>query len=89
MAEPGESVASAIRSVLCDLDGTFADAAPDLADALNETLRRTSRTTKASGQAQCMAPASTLNACHVDEHIPTLCVSPLLRPTIVLAPFFV
>lgn len=29
-----------IRAVLFDLDGTFADTAPDLAFALNETLRR-------------------------------------------------
>jgi nicotinamidase-related amidase len=29
-----------IRAVLFDLDGTFADTAPDLAYALNETLRR-------------------------------------------------
>ena len=35
MAEP-----RAIRAVLFDLDGTFADTAPDLAYALNETLRR-------------------------------------------------
>jgi phosphoglycolate phosphatase len=32
--------ARAIRAVLFDLDGTFADTAPDLAYALNETLRR-------------------------------------------------
>lgn len=31
--------AAAIQAVLFDLDGTFADTAPDLADALNKTLR--------------------------------------------------
>jgi phosphoglycolate phosphatase len=36
MAEPRRD----IRAVLFDLDGTFADTAPDLAFALNETLRR-------------------------------------------------
>jgi phosphoglycolate phosphatase len=36
MAEHGRD----IRAVLFDLDGTFADTAPDLAFALNDTLRR-------------------------------------------------
>lgn len=31
---------SRVRGVLFDLDGTFADTAPDLADALNHTLQR-------------------------------------------------
>jgi phosphoglycolate phosphatase len=36
-------VRPSVRSVLFDLDGTFADTAPDLTLALNETLRRCGR----------------------------------------------
>ncbi|MGD8308441.1 MAG: HAD-IA family hydrolase [Chromatiales bacterium] len=43
MPEPSPGRWRPIRSVLFDLDGTFADTAPDLADALNETLRRSGK----------------------------------------------
>jgi len=35
MADTAQTVVPAFRSALFDLDGTFADTAPDLADALN------------------------------------------------------
>lgn len=43
MSEPVTPDKSRIRIVLFDLDGTFADTAPDLADALNWTLQRHGR----------------------------------------------
>lgn len=39
MSEPVDPLKPNIRIVLFDLDGTFADTAPDLADALNWTLQ--------------------------------------------------
>jgi len=39
MSEPAPPASPPIRIVLFDLDGTFADTAPDLADALNHALQ--------------------------------------------------
>ena len=43
MADTAAQAQTPIRLVLFDLDGTFADTAPDLAYALNETLKRNGR----------------------------------------------